>query len=126
MKVVLPENDSGIDIAESALQYLKKVLNDQEGEHPIGIRVHVKKAGCSGYEYDLSLAYANSLTKHDYSFVKENVAVLIDKEVYLKFFKGGALMEYVQEGLNEGLQFKNPNVVGQCGCGESFTLAGEQ
>ena len=29
---------------------------------------------------------------------------------------------FVREGLNEGLQFNNPNVTGECGCGESFTV----
>jgi iron-sulfur cluster assembly protein len=28
----------------------------------------------------------------------------------------------VREGLNEGFKFNNPNVKGECGCGESFTV----
>jgi len=28
----------------------------------------------------------------------------------------------VKKGLNEGFEFKNPNVTGECGCGESFTV----
>ena len=34
----------------------------------------------------------------------------------------GKLMDYVKKGLNEGFEFKNPNVAGECGCGESFTV----
>ena len=34
----------------------------------------------------------------------------------------GSLLDFVREGLNEGLQFRNPNVSAECGCGESFTV----
>ncbi|HAW92287.1 TPA: iron-sulfur cluster assembly protein IscA, partial [Candidatus Azambacteria bacterium] len=34
----------------------------------------------------------------------------------------GTQLDFVKEGLNEGFQFKNPNVNGECGCGESFTV----
>ncbi|MGK0372853.1 MAG: iron-sulfur cluster assembly protein [Glaciecola sp.] len=29
-------------------------------------------------------------------------------------------MDFVKEGLNEGFEFKNPNMKNECGCGESF------
>ena len=32
----------------------------------------------------------------------------------------GTELDYVREGLNEGFEFKNPNVSDECGCGESF------
>ena len=51
--------------------------------------------------------------------------MLIDKEIYLKFFKGGTVLDFRKEGLKQGLQFENPNVAHQCGCGESFTLEDE-
>jgi iron-sulfur cluster assembly protein len=28
----------------------------------------------------------------------------------------------VRQGLNEAFRFENPNVLGECGCGESFTV----
>ena len=34
----------------------------------------------------------------------------------------GTELDFVREGLNEGLQFRNPNVSAECGCGESFTV----
>ncbi len=46
--------------------------------------------------------------------------VFIDPKslVYLE----GTELDFVREGLNEGLQFRNPNVSAECGCGESFTV----
>ena len=32
------------------------------------------------------------------------------------------VVDFSKDGLNEGLEFRNPNVVGECGCGESFTV----
>ncbi|OZB35238.1 MAG: iron-sulfur cluster assembly protein IscA [Alishewanella sp. 34-51-39] len=34
----------------------------------------------------------------------------------------GTQLDFVKEGLNEGFKFNNPNVNGECGCGESFTV----
>jgi iron-sulfur cluster assembly protein len=50
----------------------------------------------------------------------EGVCVFVDPKslVYLD----GTVVDYTREGLNEGLEFKNPNVAGECGCGESFTV----
>ena len=31
-------------------------------------------------------------------------------------------MDYVMKGLNAGIEFKNPNVKAECGCGESFNV----
>ena len=37
----------------------------------------------------------------------------------------GTEIDYVTVGLNSTLQFKNPNVTGECGCGESFSVSQE-
>ena len=34
----------------------------------------------------------------------------------------GTVVDFVQQGLNEAFRFQNPNVKGECGCGESFTV----
>mgnify|MGYP002385642471 FL=1 len=122
----LPLNDLGLLVTSNALHHIKRSLEKAtRAPKPIGIRVGVKKAGCSGYEYVLEYAYPDSQRSIDFAFGVDDVTVLIDKEIYLKFFKGGTTMDFRKEGLNEGLQFENPNVGNQCGCGESFTLADE-
>jgi iron-sulfur cluster assembly protein len=49
-----------------------------------------------------------------------DVQLIIDPKslVYLD----GTQLDYVKEGLNEGFEFKNPNVKDECGCGESFHI----
>ena len=34
----------------------------------------------------------------------------------------GSLVDYKKDGLNQGIQFINPNAKAVCGCGESFTI----
>jgi iron-sulfur cluster assembly protein len=34
----------------------------------------------------------------------------------------GTRIDLVRSGLNESFRFENPNVSGECGCGESFTV----
>lgn len=126
----LPEFDQGLVVTQAAHDYILSSL--QKSQKPaLGLRIGVKKAGCSGYEYVLEYAYEESLTKLDYRFDypvnnTEFWSVIIDKETYLKFFKGGTELDFTTDGLNQGLKFNNPNVGHQCGCGESFTLVDEQ
>lgn len=121
----LPSSDPGLSVTPTALQHIRRSIEKLAAQNPIGIRVGVKKAGCSGYEYILETAFADSKKEFDYVFLFDGISVLIDKEIYLKFFKGGTVLDFRKEGLKQGLQFENPNVAHQCGCGESFTLEDE-
>ncbi len=114
--------DQGIKVSPEAANYLQKLLAQKTDV--IGIRVGVKKAGCSGYEYILEYAYDKK--EHDYQFQDAAVNVIIDKETYLKFLKGGTVIEYKIEGVQQGITFNNPNVESQCGCGESFNLKDDE
>ena len=130
MKVVkptdLPSGDPGLQVTATALDHVRKKLTLSKQQQAVGVRVDVKKAGCSGYEYVLSYAYQDSAKSLDFAFEFDGIMILIDKAVYGKFFQGGTVMDFKQEGVNEGLDFKNPNVGHQCGCGESFTLVSEK
>lgn len=118
----LPDNDPGLILSDAVQKHLTKLL---QGKDLLGIRLGIKKAGCSGYEYVLEFAKESQLTAFDFLFRFDDFSVVIDKEIYLKFFKGGTQMDYSKEGINEGIKFDNPNVGHQCGCGESFTLVDE-
>lgn len=116
-------------ITPQGQQYLNEALLKSNEGVAIGIRIGVKKAGCSGYEYVLEYVYPQDLNHIDESldfiFEYDNAKVLVDKEIYGKYFKGGTTIDYRQEGLNEGFKFDNPNVSSECGCGESFNLVSE-
>lgn len=118
--------DPGFKISNQAFDYIYSQIKSEPDDLD-GLRVSVKKAGCSGYEYELEFASkANKNNEFDfefnYKFNSKDLMILIDKEIYTKFLKGGTILYYKQDGFNEGLEFKNPNVAHQCGCGDSFTL----
>ncbi len=106
-----------IHLSDSAADRVRKFLaNRGKG---LGVRLGVKTTGCSGLSYVLE--FVDDLDEsEDAMFTDKGVNVIIDKKslVYLD----GTELDFVREGLNEGFKFNNPNVKGECGCGESFTV----
>jgi iron-sulfur cluster assembly protein len=84
----------------------------------IGLRLGIKQTGCSGYAYVVS--YADQVGADDVVFEEAGVKVVVDREA-LKFVDGTEI-DFVRTGLNEAFRFRNPNVKGECGCGESFNV----
>jgi len=105
-----------ITVTESALRQIRKVLSQQVEAQ--GLRVGVKKTGCSGYSYVLGVA--EEVGPEDTLFESDGVKILIDKQA-LSLLDGTEL-DYRREGLNESFKFDNPNVAATCGCGESFNV----
>lgn len=119
-------SDKALQVSDAALAHIRKNIQKMATDRqPIGIRVNIKKAGCSGYEYVLEFVYQDTIKPIDLTFTFDEVSVVVDKAIYQKFLKGGTTIDFQKEGMKEGLIFHNPNVANQCGCGESFTLRDE-
>ena len=84
----------------------------------VGLRLGVKKTGCSGFAYVVS--YADEVGVDDVVFDDAGVKVIVDHEA-LRYVDGTEI-DFVRQGLNEAFKFRNPNIKGECGCGESFTV----
>lgn len=84
----------------------------------LGLRVGVKKSGCSGYAYTMD--YADEIRPDDQVF-ESHGAKLVVKSDHLPFLLGLTL-DWQKQGLNESFKFLNPNAKAQCGCGESFAV----
>ena len=84
----------------------------------VGLRLGVRTSGCSGVAYKLE--FADAIEPDDVTFESYGVKVLIDPKSLP--YMDGTELDFVREGLNEGFKFNNPNVKGECGCGESFTV----
>ena len=105
-----------ISLTSSAADRVRSFLGRRG--HGVGLRLSVKKTGCSGFAYVVN--YADEIAADDVVFEDRGVKVIVDK-ASLDFIDGTEV-DFVKQGLNEAFRFRNPNVKGECGCGESFTV----
>jgi iron-sulfur cluster assembly protein len=78
----------------------------------------VRKTGCSGFAYVVN--YADDAQARDLVFEDHGVKVFVDPESLPLI--NGTTVDFVKQGLNEAFRFHNPNIKGECGCGESFNV----
>jgi len=105
-----------ISLTNSAATRVKSFL-EKRGSG-VGLRIGVRKSGCSGYAYTID--YADAIATDDVVFDRDGVKVIIDPTSLSLI--DGTEVDFVKDGLNEAFKFRNPNVKGECGCGESFTV----
>lgn len=105
-----------ISLTQSAADRIQNFLAARG--HGIGLRLGVRKTGCSGFAYVVN--YAESQQDGDVVFEDRGVRVFVDSGS-LKLIDG-TIVDFVKQGLNEAFRFRNPNVKGECGCGESFSV----
>ncbi len=84
----------------------------------LGLRVGVKKSGCSGWAYTMD--YADAIEDGDQVYDAHGARLVVRAE-HLPLLDGLTL-DWQKQGLNESFKFVNPNVKAQCGCGESFAV----
>ena len=111
-----------ITITENAASYIRSVLDDKTvaGQAPLGLRISIKKGGCSGSEYDFQ--YASAKHPFDEEVKQHGITVFIDPAAFLQIL--GSTMDYEEDLFASKLTFSNPNEEGRCGCGKSvqFTV----
>lgn len=105
-----------IQITEAAAAHIRKTL--AKHDQAVGLRLGVKTSGCSGFAYDVDVAAA--VDDDDSVYEQHGVKLVVDRKS-LPFLDGMEL-DFVREGLNQRFEFRNPNVTGSCGCGESFSV----
>ena len=105
-----------MQLTESAARRIQAQL-DQRGKG-LGLRVGIKKTGCSGYAYTMD--FADEAGADDAVFEAHGARLVVRRE-FLPVLSG-VTVDFRREGVNEAFKFLNPNVKGECGCGESFTV----
>lgn len=105
-----------IQLTDSAAQRVKQFLEKEKG---VALRLGVRKTGCSGWAYAVSIV--SDFGNNDQVFEDKGIKIVVDNES-LPFLNGSSI-DFTQSGLNRTFQFNNPNATDECGCGESFTIS---
>ncbi len=84
----------------------------------LGLRLGIKKTGCSGFAYVVN--YADAIGPNDEVFDADGIKVIVDSASLPLI--DGTIVDFVKQGLNEAFKFQNPKAKGECGCGESFSV----
>ena len=105
-----------ISVTENAARQIRDQLAKRGAG--AGLRVGVKKVGCSGFAY--TFEHADEIRPGDQMFGAPDAQLVVDAAT-LSFLDGSRL-DYVKEGFKQVFKFDNPNIESTCGCGESFNV----
>jgi iron-sulfur cluster assembly protein len=105
-----------ISLTDAAADRVRSYI--EKRENSLGLRLGVTPTGCSGYSYVIN--FAEEIGADDVIFEDKGVKVVIDPEALALI--DGTEVDFVKNGLNEAFSFRNPNIKGECGCGESFNV----
>jgi len=106
-----------VTMTEAALKHFARALEGAEGKM---VRLSTRESGCTGYAYVLDLV-DDSFPDDIVLYPNEPVRLAVAPDA-LKILRGTEI-DYVAEGVNSVVKFNNPNVVAECGCGESFSVS---
>src|SRR5437773_2813761 len=105
-----------IHLTESAVRRVSTYLATDP--KAIALRFGVKRTGCSGYAYTVDLA--ERIADNDCVFEQDGVKVVVDAQSLP--LVDGTEIDFARHGINSQFVLRNPNVAGECGGGESFTV----
>ena len=105
-----------ISLTDKAADRVRELVANREDAH--GIRLGIKKGGCAGMEYTVSLVTEPN-AKDDH-VERDGAHVYVAPEATLYLI--GTEMDFETTPIRTGFTFRNPNQSSACGCGESVEL----
>jgi len=106
----------GIRLTESAVTKLKVLLETEQSETEIRLRLYVEPGGCSGLRYDFFPD--DTLGANDVVFPFDGVEVVVDNKSLP--YLGGSTLDWEDTIMRQRFIIDNPNAQGTCACGDSF------
>lgn len=107
----------GVTMTPTAVKHVRKQL--EKKPEAVGIRLAIRKSGCSGFKYETQ--WVETAEADDEIYSVDGVDIYVRKE-HLPMVNGTEI-DFVTQGVNSMFEFRNPNATAECGCGESFTVA---
>jgi len=109
---------TGVTMTPAAVEHTRKQISKNPDVQ--GIRLAVKKSGCSGYKYEIQ--WVEQAEDADKVFTPSEDVKLFVRHEDLPIVNGTEI-DFITEGLNAMFFFRNPNATAECGCGESFAVS---
>jgi iron-sulfur cluster assembly accessory protein len=110
-----------INVSTTAASKINELLAE-ENKNGSGLRVFVQGGGCSGFQYGLMIEESGG-GPGDQVYESNGVKLFVDP-VSIAYLKG-AEVDFVDTVTGGGFTIKNPQATSTCGCGQSFSVAGE-
>ena len=104
-----------ITLTESAATQIRSSVAKFGG---VGLRLGVKKVGCSGLAYTFDMA--KEVGPGELVFEAHDAKLVVTADAMP--IVDGSELDYIREGFKQMFTLKNPNVKSTCGCGESFNV----
>ena len=113
-----PAIDVPVTLTPKATEMVNMTRDQESIEGEYGLRIAVRGGGCSGFEY--ALDFENEVRDTDLVYDQNGLQVIIDP-VSARYLKGTEI-DYHTGIQGNGFKFNNPNAMGTCGCGSSFSI----
>ncbi len=108
---------TGIQLTPNAFKHIK-MLQEQQGNKELCLRVGVRQGGCSGMSYMMDFEEPDNIREDDEVFDYDGFRIVCDPKSLLYLY--GLVLDYNNAMIGGGFDFTNPNAAQTCGCGKSF------
>ena len=107
----------GLTVSDTAVREIKK-LQAKRAKAAKALRIGVRGGGCTGFGYLFEWSDDEPrATDKVFDFDEGRVRLYCDPKSLI--YLDGTTLDYVTSMMGHGFKFVNPNVKGECGCGES-------
>lgn len=109
--------ETNIDVTETAAEQALDLLNGEDMDtDEAGLRLFVQQGGCAGLSY--GMRFDLEPEEDDTVYEYHGLRVFVDPASM--DYIGGSVLDFETGLQGAGFHVENPNVVSECGCGESF------
>ncbi|KAL4453434.1 hypothetical protein ABPG74_017641 [Tetrahymena malaccensis] len=119
-KTTLRPKKAFLTLTDRAAARIKELMMKRTTEDVKGVKIGVRRRGCSGLTYTMNYCTSLSDNKFDEIINDKGVTIVIDNKALMALV--GTEMDWVEDDLKAEFVFNNPNSKGTCGCGESFHI----
>ncbi|WP_458205452.1 HesB/IscA family protein [Haladaptatus sp. NG-SE-30] len=111
------EETPTIEVTEDAAEQALDLLDSEGLDSEIaGLRLFVQQGGCAGLSY--GMRFDEEAEADDTVFEHHELRVFVDP-ASMNYIEG-SVVDFEKGLQGAGFHVENPNVVSECGCGESF------